>query len=56
MQTQIPIKYVYSENMKYYIGIDGGGTKTAAIIQSTDGREAVVSLPGANNSDIGVDL
>ena len=41
--------------MKYYIGIDGGGTKTAAIIQSEDGREAIITLPGSNNSYIGVE-
>ncbi|MDD4476494.1 MAG: BadF/BadG/BcrA/BcrD ATPase family protein [Eubacteriales bacterium] len=42
--------------MKYYIGIDGGGTKTAAIIQSQDKtREASIVLPGSNNSYIGME-
>lgn len=42
--------------MKYFIGIDGGGTKTAAIIQSEDkSREASIVLPGSNNTYIGMD-
>ncbi|HBL85455.1 MAG: hypothetical protein A2Y17_02785 [Clostridiales bacterium GWF2_38_85] len=42
--------------MKYYIGIDGGGTKTAAVTQSEDKTiKQNVLLPGSNHYYCGMD-
>ena len=42
--------------MKYYIGIDGGGTKTAAVIQSDDDIiKQNVLLPGSNHYYCGME-
>lgn len=35
--------------MRYYLGIDGGGTKTAALIQDSEGRERGRGLGGPGN-------
>ena len=41
--------------MDYYIGIDGGGTKTAAVLANTDGEVIAGALAGATNPNSATD-
>ena len=41
--------------MDYYIGIDGGGTKTAAVLANVEGEVIAGALAGATNPNSATD-
>lgn len=48
--------YKDKREIEYYLGIDGGGTKTAFLLENRDGKQvAFCELGSSNPNDIGID-
>lgn len=55
-QLETDLNTLFSERERYFLGIDGGGTKTALLLLDEEGREVrSLCVEGCNPVDIGVE-
>lgn len=52
----VDLEMLFSTGETYYLGIDGGGTKTALLLESGDGGERrTLTVEGCNPVDVGIE-